>query len=98
MKTENSLTTDVLIIGAGPSGLSTAISLADKFNQSGEKNRIIVLDKGQEVGSHILSGTLVKEQALKELLSSEEYKNFPIESEVISDKTIKLTSVNYGHL
>ncbi len=98
MKSENSLLTDVLIIGAGPSGLSTAISLADKVNKNGEKKRIVVLDKGQEVGSHILSGTLVKEQALKELLSKEEFENLPIETDVISDHTVRLTPEGFSTL
>ena len=98
MKSENSLLADVLIVGAGPSGLSTAISLANKFNKNGEKKRIIVLDKGQEVGAHILSGTLVKEQALKELLNTEEFENFPMECEVISDQTIRLTPESFSAL
>ena len=98
MNDENSLSTDVLIVGAGPSGLSTAISLANKFNKNGDKKRIIVIDKGQDVGSHILSGTLVKEQAFKELLSKEEFENLPIESEVISDSTVKLSPDSFSTL
>lgn len=91
MKENNKLEVDVLIVGAGPSGLSTAIHLANLLNKDGEKKRIMVVDKGQEVGSHILSGTLIKEQAFKELLNKEEFENLPIECEVISDDTIRLT-------
>ncbi len=98
MKSENRLFTDVLIVGAGPSGLSTALHLANKLNKDNEKKRIMVIDKGQEIGSHILSGTLIKEKALKELLNEEEFKNLPIESEVISDDTIKLSPDGYSTL
>ena len=98
MESENTLAVDILIVGAGPSGLSTAIHLANKLNKDGEKKRIILVDKGNEVGAHILSGTLVKEQALKELLSNEEFNNLPIECEVIKDDTLKLSADGYKAL
>ena len=53
----NTVKTDVLIIGAGPSGLATAIHLADLLKTNGIDKQIIVVDKGQSVGSHILSGS-----------------------------------------
>jgi len=98
MENGNRLLTDILIVGAGPSGLSTAIHLANKLNKDGEKKRIIVVDKAGEVGSHILSGTLVKEQALKELLSKEEFENLPVECEVTKDDTVRLTPDGYSTL
>ncbi len=98
MQSENRLFVDVLIVGAGPSGLSTAIHLANKLNKDGEKKRVMVVDKGQEVGAHILSGTLVKEQALKELLSREEFDNLPVQSEVISDDVVRLTEIGSSML
>ncbi len=98
MENENRLSTDILIVGAGPSGLSTAIHLANKLNRDGEKKRIIIVDKAAEIGSHILSGTLVKEQALKELLSKEEFENLPVECEVIRDDTVRLTKEDYKPL
>ncbi len=91
MQCENRLFADVLIVGAGPSGLSSALHLANKLNSGGEKKRIMVIDKGIEIGAHILSGALIKEEAFKELLSEEEFENLPIEGEVISDKTIKFS-------
>jgi len=74
MKDKNRLFTDVLIVGAGPSGLSCAIDLANKLNSGGEKKRIMVIDKGSEVGAHILSGALIKEEAFKELLKTCQHK------------------------
>ncbi len=98
MESENSLLVDVLIVGAGPSGLSTAIHLADKLNKNGIKKRIILVDKASEIGAHTLSGTLVKEQALKELLSSEEFENLPVECKVTRDDTVKLSQEGYKAL
>ena len=50
------ISTDVLIIGAGPAGLATAIAL---LRNAGEKKpRVVVLDKGRSVGSHVLSGAI----------------------------------------
>ena len=98
MESENSLLVDVLIVGAGPSGLSTAIHLADKLNKDDIKKRIILVDKASEIGAHTLSGTLVKEQALKELLNSEEFKYLPIECKVTKDDTVKLSQEEYKAL
>ncbi len=98
MESENSLLVDVLIVGAGPSGLSTAIHLADKLNKDSIKKRIMLVDKASEIGAHTLSGTLVKEQALKELLSSEEFENLPAECKVTRDDTVKLSQKEYKTL
>jgi len=92
MKRKNQLFADVLVIGAGPSGLSSAIHLANMLKSSDTKKRIVVVDKGSEVGSHILSGALVKDIAFKELLNVEELKNLPVQGIVHSDKIIKLST------
>ena len=92
MKDKNKLFADVLVVGAGPSGLSCAIHLANKLNNGGEKRRIIVIDKGNEVGAHILSGALIKEEAFKNLLNEEEFENLPTQGKVTIDKTLKLSS------
>ena len=55
---------DVVIVGAGPSGLSTAI----KLKQLEPKLNICILEKGAEVGAHILSGNVLETRALDELL------------------------------
>ena len=55
---------DVVIVGAGPSGLSTAI----KLKQLEPKLNVCILEKGAEVGAHILSGNVLETRALDELL------------------------------
>ncbi|KAH9817484.1 hypothetical protein DFH28DRAFT_153234 [Melampsora americana] len=60
---------DVCIVGGGPAGLSAAIKLKQLANQSNLTDfRVIVLEKGSEIGSHILSGAVIETRALDELL------------------------------
>ncbi|KAG1810995.1 hypothetical protein EV424DRAFT_1557954, partial [Suillus variegatus] len=59
---------DVCIVGAGPAGLSTAIRLKQLEQKLGKELRVVVLEKGAEVGSHILSGAVIEPRALDELL------------------------------
>lgn len=59
---------DVVIVGAGPAGLSAAIHLATKAQESGEALEIAVLEKGAEVGAHILSGAVLEPKALDQLI------------------------------
>ncbi len=91
MESSNMVSTDVLIIGAGPSGLSTAIHLADKLKEKGESRRVMVIEKGSSVGAHILSGAVLKPEAFKELLSEEEFNGLPFDSKVQYDETVKLS-------
>ncbi|KAI0037014.1 FAD/NAD-P-binding domain-containing protein [Vararia minispora EC-137] len=59
---------DVCIVGAGPAGLSAAIRLKQLEQEHGKEIRVVVLEKGSEVGSHILSGAVIEPRALNELL------------------------------
>jgi electron-transferring-flavoprotein dehydrogenase len=88
---DNTITTDVFIVGGGPSGLAAAIHLADKFKGKGEKRRILLIEKGSSIGSHILSGAVIKLEVFKELLSEEEFNKLPLDSEVTFDETLKLS-------
>jgi len=92
MYSDDTISTDVLIVGAGPSGLSTAIHLADEFQRSGQNRRIMVIEKGNAVGAHILSGAILKTEAFKELITPEEFENLPFDCEVSSDTTLKLSA------
>jgi len=82
--------TDILIIGAGPAGLSAAISAADSLKKRGLDKKILVVEKGKNVGSHILSGAVIKPDSLKSLLGEEEFKNIPFDSKVQIDTVMKL--------
>lgn len=83
--------TDVLIIGGGPSGLATAIHLADQFKQKGMSQRILLIEKGSSIGCHILSGAVVKPAVFKELLPATDLSEIPLNAKVTVDKTVFLT-------
>jgi electron-transferring-flavoprotein dehydrogenase len=85
------VSTDVLIIGGGPAGLATAIHLADRFKQNGQNQRILLIEKGIAIGSHILSGAVIKPDVFKELLPGVDFSEIPFNAKVTRDKTIFLT-------
>ena len=59
---------DVVIVGAGPSGLACAIRLKRLAQEQGREVAVCVLEKGAEVGAHILSGAVIETRPLDELL------------------------------
>lgn len=77
---------DVLIVGAGPSGLSAAI----KLKQLSPELNVCVIEKGSEVGAHILSGAVLEPKALNELIPDWKEKGAPLNTEVKSDKFLFL--------
>ncbi|MCL2596479.1 MAG: electron transfer flavoprotein-ubiquinone oxidoreductase [Paludibacter sp.] len=85
MKNTNTVKTDVLIIGGGPSGLAAAIRLADLLNTKGLKKDIMLVDKGESIGSHILSGAIVKSQVFSELLPEVKFEEIPFDNKVTID-------------
>ena len=68
MVERESMPYDVVIVGAGPAGLAAAIRLKQLAQQAGRELSVCVLEKGSEVGAHILSGAVVDPRALDELL------------------------------
>lgn len=76
---------DVLIIGAGPAGLSAAIRLAQLNQQRQTPLSICVLEKGATVGAHILSGAALEPHALNELIPDWSSKNAPLNVPVTED-------------
>ena len=78
---------DVVIVGAGPAGLSTAI----KLKQINPDVSVCILEKGAEVGAHILSGNVFETKALDELIPEWKEKNAPVETKVIKEKFMFLT-------
>jgi len=77
---------DVVIVGAGPAGLSAAIRL----KQLNADCNVVVLEKGSEVGAHILSGAVLDPSGLTRLMPDWKEKGAPLKTEVISDKLLLL--------
>jgi electron-transferring-flavoprotein dehydrogenase len=91
MDNSDIISTDVLIVGGGPAGLSTAIELANLFKQKGEDKKVILIEKGNSIGSHILSGAVIRPKVFKDLLTSAEFDEIPFDSKVSTDVTAKLS-------
>ena len=77
---------DVVIVGAGPAGLSTAI----KLKQLDSNLNVCILEKGSEVGAHILSGNVFETKALDELLSNWREEGAPVKTKVSKEKFLFL--------
>jgi len=77
---------DVVIVGAGPAGLSAAIRL----KQLDADCNVVVLEKGSEVGAHILSGAVLDPSGLTRLMPDWKDKGAPLKTEVTSDKLLLL--------
>lgn len=88
MNNSESVKTDVLIIGGGPAGLAAAIKLADLLKKSNIHKKIMLVEKGSSIGSHILSGAVIKPGVFKELLPEVELKDIPFDSPVSKSSTL----------
>ncbi|CAG8492490.1 13432_t:CDS:2 [Ambispora gerdemannii] len=77
--------TDVVIVGGGPSGLSAAIKIKQLANAEGKEVRVVVLDKGAEIGAHILSGCVFEPRALDELIPDWKERGAPLNQPVLKD-------------
>ncbi|HEY8127786.1 MAG TPA: NAD(P)/FAD-dependent oxidoreductase, partial [Hyphomicrobium sp.] len=76
---------DVVIVGAGPSGLAAAIRLKQKAAASGADISVVVVEKGSELGAHILSGAIIDPIGLNRLLPDWKERGAPIETPVTED-------------
>jgi electron-transferring-flavoprotein dehydrogenase len=82
---------DVLIVGAGPAGLAAAIRIKQLTNETGKELSVCVLEKGAEVGAHILSGAVIDPIALNELIPDWKEKGAPLNTLVQEDEFLILS-------
>ncbi|MEM6811623.1 MAG: electron transfer flavoprotein-ubiquinone oxidoreductase [Pseudomonadota bacterium] len=82
---------DVVIIGAGPAGLSAAIRLKQLANEAEQEISVCILEKGSEVGAHLLSGAVLEPTSLNELLPNWKEDGAPIRCNVKKDEFLFLT-------
>jgi electron-transferring-flavoprotein dehydrogenase len=83
---------DVVIVGAGPAGLSAAIRLMQQAKAAQQEVTICVVEKGAEVGAHILSGAVFEPRALQELFPDWKERQAPLHTAVKRDDIYFLTS------
>ncbi len=92
MAERESMEYDVVVVGAGPGGLATAIRLKQLAKERGQDISVCVLEKGSEIGAHILSGAVMDPQALTELIPDWKEKGAPLDTPVTEDRFLFLTS------
>ena len=81
---------DVVIVGAGPAGLAAAIRIKQLAAETGNEVSVVVLEKGSEVGAHILSGAVMDPRAMDELIPDWKEKGCPFETPVTKDTFLVL--------
>ncbi|WP_119422148.1 electron transfer flavoprotein-ubiquinone oxidoreductase [Desertibaculum subflavum] len=86
---------DVVIVGAGPAGLAAAIRLRQLAIAAGTEISVCVIEKGSEVGAHILSGAVVDPIGLNELMPDWREKGAPLKTPVTEDRFYILTEHNH---
>ncbi|NDA14383.1 MAG: NAD(P)/FAD-dependent oxidoreductase, partial [Gammaproteobacteria bacterium] len=85
---------DVVIVGAGPAGLSTACRLMQLSKEHGQDISVVVLEKAAAVGDHILSGAVIEPTALNELFPDWKERGAPLNTPVTRDEIYFFTSQN----
>lgn len=82
---------DVVVVGAGPAGLSCAIHLKQLAQKAEKELSVCILEKGSEVGAHLLSGAVFETRALDELIPDWKEKGAPLKCKAKKDKFLFLT-------
>lgn len=95
---EETLDFDLLIVGAGPAGLAAAIRARQLALAAGENYSVCLLDKGAEVGAHILSGAVIDPVALDELLPDWRSAGAPLRTQVTDDRFLLLGESRHWQL
>jgi electron-transferring-flavoprotein dehydrogenase len=82
---------DVVVIGGGPAGLAAAIRLKQRAAEQTKEISVCVLEKGSEIGAHILSGAVMDPRALNELIPDWKAQGAPLKVEVSEDRFLLLS-------
>src|SRR5687767_15230559 len=91
MSERDTLEVDVLIVGGGPGGLAAAYHLRQLAKQANKELSIAVLEKGKEIGSHILSGAVMDPRGINELMPDWKERGVPLVRPVDDDSVLYLT-------
>src|SRR5438876_2318154 len=89
---------DVVIVGAGPAGLAAAIRLKQLAAETGKDLSVVILEKGSEVGAHILSGAVIDPVALDRLLPDWREQGSPLNTPVTEDRFYYLWKTGGVHV
>lgn len=89
---------DVLIVGAGPSGLSCAIRLKQLAQDQNKELSVCIIDKGSEVGAHLMSGAVLEPRALNELFPNWRELDAPLKVPVTEDRFMFMTKTRAWRL
>ncbi len=87
---------DVVVVGGGPAGLATAIRLRQLSAEHGEDLQVAVVEKGSEIGTHILSGAVMEPRGLDELIPDWAERGAPVKTRVTGDTFWWLTGPEKG--
>jgi electron-transferring-flavoprotein dehydrogenase len=87
---------DLVVVGGGPSGLSTAIKFAQLAAESGDEFSVCLVEKGSEIGAHVLSGAVVEPRALNELIPDWQVSGAPLTNPVTEDDFYYLVNDHQG--
>ena len=85
---------DVVVVGGGPSGLSAAIRLKQLAAAAERDIEVCLIEKGSEIGAHILSGAVLEPRSLNELIPDWQNRNAPLDTPVTADKFMFLTETS----
>ena len=87
---------DMVVIGGGPAGLATAIRFSQLATQAGDEFTVCLVEKGSEIGAHILSGAVIEPRALNELIPDWKEKGAPLNNPVTEDDVYYLIDEKQG--